>query len=68
MMLRTFVGVAFGFIARYFLDILIAKFPENAQHIDVVGQFLAALIVVWFCLIPILEDYGVILGKKGAGA
>lgn len=63
-MLRTLVAVAFAFIIRYFLDFLIGKFPENAQYIDTIGQFLVAVIVVWFFIIPIFEDYGVILNKN----
>jgi hypothetical protein len=58
--LRTLAGIAVGFIARSLLDALMGKFPGEAHQIDVIGQFLTALVIGWFCLIPILEDYGVI--------
>lgn len=63
-MLLVLTGVAIGFISRFLIDALINQFPGGAQYIDVVGQLLVALIVGWFCLIPILEDYGVIRGSK----
>ena len=39
------------------------QFPATAQLIDIVGQFVTAVIVGWVCLIPVLEDYGVIRSR-----
>jgi len=54
------VAVAAGFVARFALDGLIAQFPGHARMIDATGQFAVALGIVWFCLMPVLQDYGVV--------
>lgn len=53
-------AIATGILARMALDAIIDQFPSHARNIDVIGQFLVALGIVWFCLIPVFEDYGII--------
>ena len=54
------LGIAAGFIGRRLLDYLMTLNPAWSHQIDTIGQGAIALAVVWFCLIPILELYGVI--------
>jgi hypothetical protein len=58
------VGVGLGFPARRLLDELMAAYPTWATQIDTIGQFLYALLVVWFCLLPMFRMYGVIPDRK----
>jgi hypothetical protein len=64
-LLRTIVGMGIGWMARVLLDVLMDRFPDSAGHIDLIGQFCIALFVAWFCLLPVLQDYGVF--QRGNG-
>ena len=54
------IAVVAGFLARFAIDALMREFPGHSDKIDVAGQFMIALGIVWFCLVPVLEDYGLI--------
>lgn len=59
------MGIGAGLVARVALDALMLLLPDHSRLIDVVGQFLVALAIIWLCLIPIFEDYGVIRQPDG---
>lgn len=58
--LLVIAGVGLGFPARYLLDHLMASHPDWAIQIDHIGQFIYALLVGWFCVLPMFRMYGVI--------
>lgn len=64
--LRVLIAVAIGFAARPILDEVMRTYPSHAKQIDAVGQFIYAVVVCWFLLLPSLKDYGVIIDKKNA--
>jgi hypothetical protein len=53
-------GIGAGFVFRLLLDKLMTLYPTWATEVDHIGQGVAALLIVWFALVPILEMYGVI--------
>lgn len=58
------VGIALGFPSRLALNALMSAVPQYATIVDVFGQFVFCLLIVWFCLLPIFEMYGVIKEKE----
>lgn len=58
-------GIAVAFAGRIVLNALMRSMPEYSKVIDVAGQFVVALLLLWFFARPILVEYGVIR-RQGA--
>lgn len=52
--------IASGLAGRWALDYLMVSHPENANLIDVIGQGLIGLVIVWLCFIPFFRIHGII--------